>query len=213
MIEIKHYNTTKLYTNTYLIIDGDVAAIIDPGNKNDEIDRFIESFGKEKFKYILLTHGHFDHITAAERYKNMTNASICISEAGKEFLTDNSLNLSYKNGRHLIEPFYADILLNDGDILEFGKDSEIKAIYTPGHTISDMCFLINKNMFSGDLLFKESVGRTDLPTSDSKKMEESIKKVMKLEDDVKVYPGHGDFSTIGEERLNNLYCQKVLLKK
>lgn len=212
MIEIKHYNTTKLYTNTYIIIDDDVAAIVDPGNKNEEIDEFIESFGKDKFKYILLTHGHFDHITAAERYRKMTGASICISEAGKEFLTDNSLNLSYKNGRHLIEPFYADILLNDNDILEFGRNSEIKAIYTPGHTISDMCFIIDNCMFSGDLLFKGSVGRTDLPTSDDKKMEESIRKVMELDDGLKVYPGHGEFTSIGKERTENLYCQRVSQK-
>ena len=130
-------------------------------------------------KYIFLTHGHFDHISEAKKYKDMTGAKIVIGKDEEKFLSDSSLNLSAKYSRSPISPFGADVLVNDGDVIKLGN-SEVKVIFTPGHTIGSVCYLIDDMIFSGYTLFRGEIGRTDLKSGNMELMKVSLKKLYEL---------------------------------
>lgn len=202
MIKINCYHVSKIRTNCYVIFNEETkeAAIIDPGGESSHLTQFINSFGKNNFKYILLTHGHFDHISAADSYRKLTGAKICISKKEIDFLNNSSLNLSNKLSRKEITPFNADILLNDTDSLEFAN-TYINIMSTPGHTIGSVCYFIDDIIFSGDTLFFNSHGRTDLPTGNEKDLNKSLSDLFSLNKNYVVYPGHGEKTTLNEERL------------
>ena len=153
---------------------------------------------------ILLTHGHFDHIMAAEDVRRSFHIKIYASETEDAMLSDSGLNLSGGwAGKQT--SFHADVLLKDGDELEL-IGFRWKVIETPGHTTGSVCYYVPEEevVFSGDTLFCESYGRTDLPTGSSSQMVSSLlDKVFALPDDTMAYPGHGDTTTIGYEKKNN----------
>lgn len=193
-------------TNFYVVYDNytNETVLIDPGEISQRVDNIINSLGRENVSYILLTHGHFDHIKAAAYYKNITGAKIVMSEKEVQFINNGFLNLSYNNPRAKVLPFTADELLNDGDELPF-CDTLIKMISTPGHTQGSCCYLLDKKLFTGDTIMEFSIGRTDFPTGNKKSMKKSILKLMAFKENYIIYPGHGNTTNLTKEQQNNTF--------
>ncbi len=188
------------FENTYLINNGLDAIIVDPG---EGIGEYLEEINKYNIKAILLTHGHIDHI---DGIKYFLNSDIYIYKDEVEFLDSKVLSLYEAFGK--LKSFNKDNLkihlLEEGTINLLGF--KIDVIHTPGHTKGSCCYLFNDNiLFSGDTLFQVSVGRTDFPTGSMSELNNSLNKLKKLDDTVKVYPGHGAETTIGFEKKYNPY--------
>lgn len=180
-------------------------AIIDPGDKADKILGLVQKNNLQP-KYILLTHGHFDHIGAVKELKEKTGAQIGVHPEDAAMLIDPAENLSSLAGGKPIR-IQADLMVEDGMVLQIGN-IRFKAIHTPGHTAGGLCFLGEGVLFTGDTLFAGSVGRTDLPKGSHAALIQSIQeKLMILEDDLVIYPGHGGLSTLGQERFSNPFLQ------
>ncbi len=179
--------------------------IVDPGGDVDTILDYIRENGLN-IKYLILTHGHGDHIGGLKELKEKLNAKIAIHEEDAEMLKDASKNLSSQMPMQKVE-LEADILLSEGDIIEFGNEIA-KVIHTPGHTRGGICLVINDSIITGDTLFAGSIGRTDLYGGDYDTLIKSIKeKLMIYPDETKIYPGHGSPSTIGKERHRNPFLK------
>jgi glyoxylase-like metal-dependent hydrolase (beta-lactamase superfamily II) len=177
-LDIKHFIVGPLLTNCYLLISNGEAALIDPGGGTKTILREIEGSGA-KLKFIILTHGHWDHTFSALKIKKETGAKILLHEAEKDFVKPK-----------------VDNFLKDGDEIKIG-DSVLKVIHTPGHTKGSICLLGDGFIFTGDTIFKDGYGRTDLEGGSQKDLENSLKKLEKiLKPGMKVYPGHGEIFEI-----------------
>ncbi len=191
-------------TNCYLLCNMDIkeCVLIDPADSQDEISRMIDESGCS-LKGILLTHGHFDHIMAADAIRDKYGVKVYASCDEKNTLEQPHINLGEAYGLKL--SVKADVWHKDGEILKLAG-FDIEALHTPGHTEGGSCYYIREIgvLFSGDTLFCGSVGRTDFPGGSMSEIVRSIKeKVMVLPDDTKVYPGHGEGTSVGYERENN----------
>ncbi len=187
--------------------DGAEAAVIDPGG---DADLILEQLRLRKVapSLILLTHGHIDHIEALAAVKRaFPKAQVCIHEGDAPMLLDPAAALASWIGLEL-EPCAPDRLLADGDTLALGPHT-IEVIHAPGHTRGGVCFLIRQKhkpaiLFTGDTLFAGGIGRTDFPGGGYMQLLDSIReRLFALPDDTCVYPGHGEPTTIGEERRTN----------
>lgn len=169
------------------------ALVIDPGAEPEAI--LLALHGK-KLKGILLTHGHADHIGAVVALRS-DDVPVFIHEKDARMLTNPNLSLAKMVGipESQGEP---DFCLKDGEMSIAGLT--INVLHTPGHTQGSVCFLIDGKLFSGDTLFERGVGRTDLPGGDEKALATSIARLMQLDKDIEVYPGHGSATTIRGER-------------
>lgn len=197
-----------LMANCYIVEMGDEAAIIDPGFPEKSIADYIAAH-PGKIRYIMLTHGHFDHVGAVGYVKQKTGAPILISALDEKGLYDDDFNLS--NQFAGVYPaadtkLRADILLDEGDTFALG-DGVIEVVATPGHSKGSVCFKIEDCLFSGDMLFKNSIGRTDFPGSDMGDMIISIDKLKSIDANLKVYPGHGEPTALGFEKQFNPYLK------
>lgn len=182
-------------------------AIVDPGDDADKILDLIERTNLRP-KYILLTHGHFDHIGAVKEIKEKTGAQIAIHPEDAQHLTDESRNLSSLIGKPSIQ-LPPDILVEDGDTLEVGNIT-LKVIHTPGHTKGGVTYMGENILFTGDTLFEGSVGRTDFPGGNFSHLMKSIsEKLMTLDMSMSIYPGHGGKSTLAEEGRFNIFLQDM----
>ncbi|MBR6620532.1 MAG: MBL fold metallo-hydrolase [Clostridia bacterium] len=196
--------------NCYVLID-DVskhAVVIDPGVPSDEVNNALMGYD---LKYILLTHGHFDHIFGSASLKELyPDAKLCIHKNDEICLNDRTYNLIGDDYSGFLPEMKADIILNDGDVISFGE-VQLKVLYTPGHSEGSVCYVdeLNKIIFSGDTLFCLTVGRTDFITGSFEKMMESVKKLSLYDDEYAVYPGHNRSTTIGFERKRNRYMRKI----
>ena len=191
-------------TNCYFVYrEGSSKVIfIDPADYGDQIFQAMKNNGFE-VAAILLTHGHFDHIWGCSRLRQLTSAPVYAYEGEEEVLLSSDLNVSAGAGRACTVK--ANTLLKDGEEVTI-EGMTFKLIATPGHTQGSCCYYFEEaNMLiSGDTLFGESVGRTDLPTGSMSTLVRSVKdKLFELPDDVVVYPGHGDSTTIGHEKKYN----------
>lgn len=185
--------------NCYLVADPNTkdACLIDPGAEPDTIKDLL---AREKFnlKFILNTHGHGDHIAANGYF----DAPIYIHRLDADFLTDSYKNLSSSFGFPLVSP-KASKLLEDRDTVNLGE-IRLEVIHTPGHTPGSISVKFDKIIFTGDCLFSGGIGRTDFDYGDEKALLRSIKeRLLVFADDMIIYPGHGDPSTIGRERRSN----------
>lgn len=196
---IKH-ETRSLVENVYIVEENKNCFIIDPGYGFEDIKNIIEK-NNLNVEFIILTHGHGDHIGSVKELKQLYNVPVYANINEKELLKDSTLNLSEAMYGKI--SIIADKYLNENSNLSFHKH-KIELIDTPGHTEGGMCILIENHLFSGDTLFWHSVGRWDLATGNHEKLLDSINnKLMKLDDKLIVHPGHGRDTTIGEERINN----------
>ena len=202
MIKVQIYPVTMLATNCSYIVDEATgeSAVVDPGEKSDLlIDQIRKDGGK--LRYVLLTHGHYDHICYAKQLADMFSAQIVIGRLEKEFLQNPEYNGTAEH-RIPFEPFEPDILLDDGDTFMLGE-TEFKYLSTPGHTGGSGVFLADGVMFAGDTLFLESCGRTDFPTGSDMQMMQSLRRLKQLDGDWQVIPGHGELTTLEYERRYN----------
>ena len=198
-MEIHVIKVGAIDTNCYILVDKyKTCWLIDPGNDADKIIKKLNSLQAKPSK-ILLTHGHFDHIEAVSRLKQIYSEIIVYMHVSdKPFITNNSIWESYL-GRPLISASY-DQAISDGDIVEEGE-LRSKVIYTPGHSPGSVCYLIGTDLFSGDTVFAYGgIGRTDLWSSSASEMRMSLKKIFSLEEDYNIYPGHGSATTLGREK-------------
>lgn len=206
-MKVEAFEVGIISTNCYLLSDDNgLGLIVDPAAPSQKLDKRVEDFAEGQLKYILLTHGHFDHIGYADKLRKKTGAKIVIYNGEEKFLRNSALNLSSFMGDFNIEPFDADIIVNDGDDIPFGKSS-IKVIHTPGHTSGSCCYIIDDILFSGDTLMAGSMGRTDFPTGSYSEIMKSLKRLRNLDGDYKVYCGHGSATTLEHERKTNFYMQ------
>ena len=203
-MKIVNIPTGMLQANTYLVCDetSRLGFIVDLGGYSKELKNIIEK-NDIQIQYIVLTHGHGDHIGGVQEHlKDFPDAMVVCSRAEEKMLLDPELNEAHHFGPEKVS-FKPDILVDDGDTLTVGNMT-MKFIMTPGHTEGGMCILIDDVLFSGDTLFCRSIGRTDLAGGDFKTLMESIKnKLFLLPDETQVLPGHMGTTTIGFEKENN----------
>ncbi len=206
-MRLQQFVLGDLKVNTYLLWDEETleALCLDPGAPVQELLAEIE---KEKLilKYIVLTHGHYDHILGVDALKTATQAPVLIHAADAEMIANSALNLSFLFGSEL--SLSADRLLIDGEILCLGAKL-IKVEHTPGHSPGSISLTHPGLVFSGDLLFAGSVGRTDLPGGDQETLRHSLIKLLKYPDETKVFPGHGPETIIGREKIYNPFLQNL----
>ena len=183
----------ELNANTYVLIDeSDNCIIVDPGKDNNEVIDFIKE-SELKPRAILLTHGHFDHIRGVDLLVKAFDIPVYINGEDEKFLKDPHLNCSDRFSRENVIINSGVETFKDGDVLNILSEP-IKVIGTPFHTPGSSCFYLkdNKILLSGDTLFKNGIGRTDFPLSDERLIDSSLKKLLFIPDDVKMYSGHGD---------------------
>lgn len=196
-----------LQCNCHILADkaSKEAVIVDPG---DDADKILELAKGYKVLALLHTHCHFDHMTATRKVAEATGAEILIHKSDKAFY--DALAKQYELFRipkAVDDPLPVKRFLKDGDRIDFGKES-LKVLHTPGHTEGSCCFHAEGILLSGDTLFQRSIGRTDLPGGDFQQETESIRtKLYPLDPETAVYPGHGDATTIAEERAENPFVQ------
>ncbi|MBQ6621647.1 MAG: MBL fold metallo-hydrolase [Mogibacterium sp.] len=205
MIRIYRSDRNSMGENTYLIQDQATGetAVIDPGCcPKDFCERIRQTGG---LRYILLTHGHADHLISVPEFKEkFPEAEIVAGFDEKEMLSDCRINGSRNMYRRELA-FDADQYVIDGEELKLGETT-LKFLTTPGHTKGGVCIYAGGALFSGDTLFYRSIGRTDLYGGDFEAIQMSIQnKLYVLPDDTVVYPGHGPETTIGREKLYNPY--------
>ena len=192
-----------LQENCYIAYDEDkVAVVIDPGDEGQKLVEAIRNRGLD-VRYILLTHGHFDHTGAVMEIKNEFGAKLCVSGEDAEMLTDPQLSLAMRQ-RWKPEDISIGLLLSDGDVIEAGK-MRFEVIATPGHSKGSVTYRCENVLFTGDTLFQGDCGRTDLYGGSYEQIKASLRRLADLEGDYQVLPGHGPDSTLEEERLHNMY--------
>lgn len=206
-MEIKRLVLGMVRTNCYIAYtkDSKKAVIIDPAADSRRIVDEIAALGVTP-EAVLLTHGHFDHMLAADSLRSTYHIPVCVTEEDAELLKQPELNCS-QQFLHMPYGISADNTLTDKQKLTF-LDEKFTVITTPGHTAGSCCYYAEKEgiLFSGDTLFQGSVGRTDLPTGRAAQLSDSIReKLFILPEDTLVLSGHGDQTTIGEEKQYNPY--------
>jgi hydroxyacylglutathione hydrolase len=198
----------SLETNCYILIDENTkkGIVIDPGADFSTIKRKIKEL-KVKVEKIVLTHWHIDHISALDELKEYTEADILMHSEDERMLLESVDDLSFFAGNKKIFS-HVDKKLEDGDIIKCGK-IELEVVHTPGHSAGGICLLGDGVIFTGDTLFKGSVGRTDLPGSSCNNLEKSLKKILSLKGNLTVYPGHGPVSNLEWEKENNPFLVEL----
>lgn len=204
MIKIKTIPVGMIMTNCYIITDEKTkfSAVIDPGEFTPALEDALNPIGFDTIKYIILTHGHYDHIGGVEDILKRSNAQVAVSFRETSLLNDANDNLAMTFVGKPLADIPCDITLSEGDIITLGESS-LTVMLTPGHTFGSICLIGDGVIFSGDTLFYGSYGRTDFPTGSSAQLASSLKRLSELDGSYKVYPGHGDMTTLAFEKKNN----------
>ena len=207
-LKVEGYPVGYMATNCYLVTDTqtDECFIVDPGTYDASLKKLLQDVKEGKLRYILLTHGHFDHIMGVFNVQKNYGGKIVIHEKDADCFTNEEKSLLDTFGFDGELPEKADIVVLDGDKLPFA-DGAIEVMHTPGHTEGSVCYLIADKIFSGDTLFYGSVGRTDFKSGSFEEITKSVKRLASLEGDRKVYPGHNMLTTLDNERKHNVYLK------
>ncbi|GMK42080.1 hypothetical protein PCCS19_51390 [Paenibacillus sp. CCS19] len=203
-LNIQSFQLGPLQTNCYLLTDesGERGVIIDPGMGPKRLLERIESIHIEA---ILLTHAHFDHMGGVDEVRKAKGCPVYIHDLEAEWLVNAQLNgsMRWKDVTPPLTTDPAEYALDEGQTLEL-IGHKFSVMHTPGHSPGSISLLCGSDLFSGDVLFRSSIGRTDLPGGRERDLYDSIRlKLFKLPDDVTVYSGHGPKTTIGFEKANN----------
>ena len=204
MLTVKTFVEGPIDANNYLLTDEESkeAILIDCSSARSEFVNAVKDTGC-KLKYILLTHGHFDHILGVEKFKEEFNVDVYVSKDDLNQISYAPQMLMMFGAGTIAKAPEATKIVKDGDEFSIGKYN-VKALSTPGHTKGGMCYIVDNKLFSGDTLFQGSVGRCDLPEGDLDEIIKSIKeKLFTLPDEIEVYTGHGGKTTIGFEKKYN----------
>ena len=189
---VKIFKVGHIATNCSVVYDENKQGfIIDPAFNEKRLINFIEN-ENIKIAYILLTHGHYDHVLQVKDFQKMTGGLICIHESDREMLETPKRCFPIKLSRFNVKSFVPDKLLKDGQELNVGK-MKIKVMHTPGHTKGSGCFFCEDYLFAGDTLFSEGFGRTDLYGGDYETILKSVEKLRSMDRNYYVIPGHEDF--------------------
>lgn len=207
-VEVITYFGEGFDCNSYLIVNEKDAVLVDCAVSPEKLTCDLDRFGAT-LRYIILTHGHFDHILTLDKIREQTGAKVVIHERDAEMLTD-----SHKNGYSdfFVDEFVVsatDMTVSDGDVISAGEIN-LKVIHTPGHSKGSMCLECGDNLFTGDTLFANNIGRSDLYGGDSLKIMKSLKKLAGMRPEFEIYPGHGPISTIEREVRYNYYIRDAL---
>ena len=196
-MEIQSFVVGPLFTNAYLLVEGGEAALIDPGGTSPELEL---TLAQVKLRYILLTHGHFDHADYAELFRARTRAPILYHPAEKPTF--------WALGR---TPPPLDQPLNEGDRLPLGSE-ELWVWHLPGHSPGSVAFLWEKGKIAwvGDVLFAGSVGRTDLPGGSWEELSRSLLRLLSLGEEWRILPGHGPATALAHERARNPFLRELV---
>jgi hydroxyacylglutathione hydrolase len=210
-MELRMFTVGMIEENCFLFRreGSDRALIVDPGEEADKLLRAIYALGV-KLDGILLTHTHFDHIGAVAPVAEATDAEVWVPEAERQVLADINSYVPWP-GFGPYQSWEAEHTLKGGERLELA-DFEIDVLFTPGHSPGHVSFSIAREraLFSGDVLFQGSVGRTDLPGGDSATLLESIRLLVEsLPPDTTVYPGHMGITSLGAERASNPFLAEL----
>ena len=198
----------RLQTNCYVVQSRSEAVVVDPGDDGDRILRFLESI-KAKPKSIIATHTHFDHVLGVNVVRRATGAPFLIHKDDLPMLESMQDRVQHFIGLQVPPPPKVDNFLKDGDNLKLEHEI-IRVLHTPGHSPGSISLSGDGYVFTGDALFNQSIGRTDLPGGDLETLMYSIReKLFKLDDKTTVYPGHGPETTIGDEKLANPFVGKA----
>jgi glyoxylase-like metal-dependent hydrolase (beta-lactamase superfamily II) len=208
MVEIHTLVVGQLQTNCYILKSGTEATIVDPGDEPERILKFIKDINATPTR-IVATHTHFDHVLAVDGVRKATKAPFLIHSDDLPMLQSMQSRVRQFMGFEVPPPPKVDGYLKDGDSLKLGGET-IRVLHTPGHSPGSISLSGNGYVLTGDALFNQSIGRTDLPGGDLKTLVRSIKEqLFKLGDDTTVYPGHGPETTIGDEKLVNPFVGKA----
>ncbi len=191
-------------TNCYILTDSATgeAAVVDPGVYTSALSGLLRSEGIEKLKYILLTHGHFDHICGVYELQKNFGGIVMIHEGDRKCLesTEWSLCDSVEGYSQTVMSPGRQLVDNDSFML---GETEISVMHTPGHTRGGVCYIADGKIFSGDTLFKVGIGRTDLPGGHLRTIVDSLRRIGALQGDFEVFPGHGESTTLAYEKTQN----------
>ena len=196
-----------LDSNCYIVWDDDskIGVVIDPGDEADIILKRVKELDIE-IKYILATHGHFDHVGAVAPVKRELNAEFLAHKDDLFFIEDGE-NAASRWNIIIEQPPKPDRFIGDGDTIKVGG-CVFEVLHTPGHSPGGISFLHNAMVFVGDTLFQSNTGRTDLRMGSFEDLEKSIKtRLYNLPDDTIVYTGHGPNTTIGSEKRHNPFVR------
>lgn len=202
------YYGEGISSNSYLLVSGEDAVLIDCAVSPVVLQKTLEEQGAS-LRYIILTHGHFDHIETLDEVRDMTDAKVLIHQNDAEMLPDGMKNgyCDFFHGTFSVKP--ADRTVTDGDIITVG-DISLKVIHTPGHSKGSMCLECDEHLFTGDTLFANNIGRSDLYGGDGRTVMESLKKLAVMRPELEIYPGHGPASTMEREVRCNYYIRDAL---
>ena len=195
-MEITVFQLGSLGTNCYIVRDENACAIIDPGDAGEALANWLEQ-EKLQPEFVLLTHGHYDHVGGVEALRRrFSGLPVYVHEADTHLTADLSRGLQWTD-------FYG-----EGDVLTMGQTS-FRVMRTPGHTPGSVCLLCGDALFCGDTLFAGSCGRTDFPGGSWTEILKSLRRLSELEENLQVLPGHGEPSTIKAERQYNPYMKEA----
>lgn len=200
----------NLEANCYIICDEEtkIGAVIDPGQYTDSVKNAIKRSGMTELKYILCTHGHFDHITGVSKIKkDYPDAKVCIGEKDSPYLESGRLAMAnfFKSD---FEPCIPDVSFSHGDSFLIGSIN-VEVHSAPGHTPGGVLYVLKneKCIFTGDTLFRGSVGTTAFKGGNLMELVATLREIKQFPDDYVIYAGHGESSTIGYEKRNNEFLR------
>lgn len=201
-MEVYTQPTGPVQANCYIVTDQGKALVIDPGDDAHRIAGMVNSL-QCRVEAIILTHTHFDHCGAVDQLAGLWHCPVYVNPAETEFLNSPTKNSSALFGLPDL------VLKTKPEVLKEGMQNiggfEVRAFYAPGHSIGSTMLQIGNSLFTGDVLFQGSIGRTDLPTGNADQMKESLELIKTLPADLTVYPGHGPSTTLKQELKTNPY--------